>query len=107
MMRRGATMSGYASFREFYPFYLSQHSDRRCRRLHFIGSVGVLAVVATALVSGNGWWLLAAPLIGYGCAWVGHFGFEHNRPATFTHPWYSLMGDWVMFWQMLTGRLPF
>lgn len=100
-------MSGFASFREFYPFYLSQHRDRRCRRLHFFGSVGVLAVVATALVSGHAWWLLAAPLIGYGCAWVGHFGFEHNRPATFTHPWYSLMGDWVMFWQMLTGRLPF
>lgn len=100
-------MAEFARFSDFYPFYLSQHDDRRCRRMHFIGSVGVLAVLATALLSRNPWWLLAAPLVGYGCAWIGHFRYEKNRPATFTHPLYSLMGDWVMFWQMLTGRLSF
>lgn len=53
------------------------------------------------------WWLLlAVPVVGYGFAWVGHFRFEHNKPATFQHPWYSLMGDWVMFWQIVTGTLP-
>ena len=45
------------------------------------------------------------PLLGYGCAWIGHFVFEKNRPATWQYPFYSLMGDWVMFAQMLTGRL--
>jgi len=47
------------------------------------------------------------PVAGYGFAWVGHFGFEHNKPATFQYPIYSLMGDWVMYWQVLTGKIPF
>ena len=50
-------------------------------------------------------WLVAAPIAGYGFAWIGHFFFEHNRPATFCHPLYSLAGDWVMFRDMLTGRI--
>lgn len=98
-------MSGYASFRDFYPFYLNEHSNRQCRRMHFIGSTLVLAVIVTMLVTGNAWWLLAAPLVGYGFAWIGHFVFEKNRPATFTHPLYSLMGDWVMYWDILRGRI--
>jgi hypothetical protein len=96
----------YTRFRDFYPFYLSQHADRTCRRLHVVGSTLVLALIAGAVVSGHWAWLLAVPLAGYGFAWVGHFRFERNRPATFTYPLYSLMGDWVMYWQVLSGRLP-
>ncbi|MBN9080149.1 MAG: hypothetical protein BGP04_17940 [Rhizobiales bacterium 62-17] len=95
----------FASFREFYPFYLSEHANRTSRRLHFIGSCGVLALIVVAILRGNGWWLLAALVCGYGFAWIGHFFFEKNRPATFKHPIYSLMGDWVMFWQVLTGKV--
>lgn len=95
----------FASFREFYPFYLTEHANRTSRRLHFIGSCGVLALIVVAILRGNGWWLLAALVCGYGFAWIGHFFFEKNRPATFKHPIYSLMGDWVMFWQVLTGRV--
>lgn len=98
-------MSRFASFREFYPFYLSEHANRVSRRLHFIGSCGVLVLIAVAILRGNAWWLLAALVCGYGFAWVGHFFFEKNRPATFQHPLYSLMGDWVMFWQILTGKV--
>jgi len=65
----------------------------------------VLAALATAAVTLNPWWLLAAPLAGYGCAWAGHFFFEHNRPATFTYPVYSLIGDWAMFRDILRGRI--
>jgi hypothetical protein len=96
----------YRTFAEFYPFYLSQHADRTCRRLHVVGSTVVLALLATALLHG-GWWWLSLPLAGYGFAWVGHFFFEHNKPATFTYPVYSLMGDWVMYWQVLTGKIRF
>ena len=97
----------FASFREFYPFYLSEHRNAACRRLHFAGSAIVLALIALACVM-RAWWLLAlVPVAGYGFAWVGHFGFEKNRPATFSHPAWSLAGDWVMFWQLLTGKIRF
>ena len=95
----------FASFREFYPFYLSEHANRVSRRLHFIGSCGVLALLAMAIVRHNAWWLLVALLCGYGFAWVGHFFFEKNRPATFQHPFYSFAGDWRMFWDVLRGRV--
>ena len=95
----------FRSFAEFYPYYLNEHADIRCRRLHFIGSWGVLAVLAYAGLSGNWWALLLVPVIGYGFAWVGHFAFEKNRPATFSHPFYSLAGDWVMFKDILLGRV--
>ncbi len=98
-------MAGFASFREFYPFYLSEHRDRACRRLHFAGSLLVLATLAAALASGRAAWLWLAPLFGYGFAWIGHFAFEKNRPATFRHPFYSLAGDWAMFWDILRGRV--
>lgn len=97
----------YKTFGDFYPFYLSQHLNSTCRILHFVGSTIVLAVVAIAFITGNAWWFVAAPIAGYGFAWVGHFFFEKNRPATFTYPLYSFIGDWVMYGQLLTGRIPF
>ncbi|MBL8525614.1 MAG: DUF962 domain-containing protein [Betaproteobacteria bacterium] len=97
----------YKTFRDFYPYYLSEHTDPTCRTLHFIGSWLVLGVIAMAIWSGNAWWFVAVPLVGYGFAWVGHFFFEKNRPATFTYPLYSFAGDWVMFFQLLTGKIPF
>lgn len=100
-------MARFASFREFYPFYLEEHRNRTSRRLHFIGSCGALAFVACAIAMRSPWWLLAALACGYGFAWVGHFFFEKNRPATFRHPVYSFAGDWVMFRDILTGRIPF
>jgi hypothetical protein len=94
-----------ASFAEFYPFYLSQHADRTCRRLHFIGTtIGLVAALHATL---NFWWLAGGIVAGYALAWVGHFFFEKNRPATFIHPVYSFMGDWVMWKDMLTGKVPF
>jgi hypothetical protein len=95
------------SFTEFYPFYLTQHADRHCRRTHFIGSSGALLCIAVAIVTANAWWVLAALVFGYGGAWIGHFFYEHNRPATFKQPWLSFKADWVMYWQMLTGKLSF
>ena len=98
-------MPRYTTFREFYPFYLSEHAERMCRRLHFIGSWLVIGVLAIAILLADARWLLLAPLFGYGFAWAGHFFFEKNRPATFTHPLYSLAGDWVMFWDILKRRV--
>lgn len=100
-------MERFSSFTTFYPYYLNEHRHPTCRRLHFIGSTLVLLAVLCAVCTGNMGWLMWAPVMGYGFAWLGHFGFEKNRPATFRFPLYSLMGDWVMYWQMLTGRIPF
>jgi len=102
-----ANTTRFATFREFYPFYLKEHANPTCRRLHVVGSTLVLAVLVWVLATQNwaGLWLL--PLIGYGFAWVGHFFFEKNRPATFKYPLYSLAGDWVMYWQVLTGKIRF
>ncbi len=97
----------YASFKDFYPYYLGEHQNRTCRRLHFVGSALVLLLFLVALLRGQAALLWLLPVIGYGFAWVGHFFFEKNRPATFKHPLYSLMGDWVMFWQMLRGQIRF
>ena len=98
----------FDSFKAFYPYYLGEHANRTCRRLHFVGSaLIVILVLAVASRRAAPIALLALPLIGYGFAWIGHFGFEKNRPATFKHPWYSLAGDWVMFKDMLVGKIPF
>ena len=96
----------FASFREFYPFYLAEHANRTSRRLHFVGSCGVLALAVTAAGQRDARWLLAALVCGYGFAWVGHFCFEKNRPATFRHPLYSFAGDWMMFKDILVGKMP-
>jgi len=97
----------FNSFKAFYPYYLKEHRNVTCRRLHFIGSLLVLMVIITALLSQKYALLWLLPIIGYGFAWVGHFFFEKNRPATFKHPFYSLWGDWVMFKDILTGKIKF
>lgn len=96
----------FASFEEFYPFYLSQHQDQTCRRLHFVGSSLGLLGLGAAVVTGKKRYIAAGIVAGYGCAWVGHFFFEHNKPATFQYPLYSFMGDWVMYKDMVTGKIP-
>ena len=95
----------YRSFAEFYPYYLGEHSNPTCRRLHFVGTSLVIALLAYTIGSGKWLLLLAVPVFGYGFAWVGHFFFEKNRPATFTYPLYSLAGDFVMFRDILLGKL--
>ncbi len=101
------TATDYKTFDDFYPYYLQEHSNRTCRRLHFVGSSLGIGLALTALITLNGWLLLLALVQGYAWAWVGHFFFEHNRPATFKYPWMSFRGDWKMWWQMLTGKIAF
>ena len=93
------------TFRDFYPYYLAEHANRVSRRLHFIGTTLSLVCLALAIVTRNGWWILAAFVQAYALAWVGHFFFEHNRPATFRHPLWSFIGDWRMWWEVLRGRV--
>lgn len=100
-------MRKFDSLAAFYPFYLGEHQNRVCRRLHFAGSSLVLGCLAALLLSGQWFWLPLAFVCGYGFAWIGHFLFEKNRPATFKHPLYSFASDWIMYKDILTGKIPF
>lgn len=95
----------YTSFKTFYPYYLSEHDNLVCRRLHVVGSSLVILCAVVAVL--YQWWALLwlLPVFGYGFAWVGHFFFEKNKPATFTYPLYSFLGDWVMYWQYIRGDI--
>jgi len=95
----------YKKFADFYPFYLSQHTNLICRRLHFVGSSLIILLLLYVAVFGGFYLLWFIPFIGYGFAWLGHFIFEKNRPATFIYPLYSLMGDWVMFKDMVIDKI--
>jgi hypothetical protein len=94
----------FRTFAEFYPYYLREHSNPVCRALHYTGTSLALLIWVCALWSGQYLLLLAGLVTGYAFAWVGHFFFEHNRPATFQYPIYSFMGDWVMLKDFLSGR---
>ncbi|MEP7242160.1 MAG: DUF962 domain-containing protein [Gammaproteobacteria bacterium] len=95
----------FASFDDFYPFYLREHASRVSRRLHVVGTLLAIAFLVAALVTQEWALLWGVPVAGYALAWTGHFFFEKNAPATFRHPLYSLRGDLTMLRDVLTGRL--
>jgi len=95
----------YKSFKEFWPFYVSEHSKPETRALHAVGTTAAMACAVAFVVAGK-WRLLPLALVpGYGAAWIGHFLIEKNRPATFQHPLWSLMGDYKMLSLMLSGKM--
>ena len=95
-----------SSFKDFYPFYLSEHLNPTCRLLHFIGTFGVVLLIFSSILLSNKLWIYA-PFCGYSFAWIGHFVFEKNKPATFKHPLYSLAGDFLMFIHLLIRKEKF
>jgi hypothetical protein len=145
-----AATKPFDTFEEFYPFYISQHADQTCRRLHVIGTAIILllsffehhiissmimaaimgygvfvatkefdhgiiemvAMLSTFLIfmrKLSGSWLkaFAVPIIAYGFAWAGHFMFEHNKPATFIYPIFSLAGDFRLFGEVISRQRDF
>jgi hypothetical protein len=95
----------YETFEEFWPDYVRAHSQKATRTLHFIGTSMAMACIGGALVFRRPSLLLLVPVVGYGPAWIGHFFIEHNKPATFNHPIYSLRADLVMFKKILEGTM--
>ena len=93
------------TFAKFWPIYLAEHRSGRNRALHLAGTIGYLLLLATLLIAGRSRWIWTVPLLAYGCAWTGHFIIEKNRPATFSHPWLSLIGDHKMAALILAGRI--
>lgn len=95
----------FDSFADFFPYYLAEHANPTCRRLHYVGTVFATSLFLYALLTGTWWMIILYPVVGYGFAWTGHFFFEKNRPATFDYPRWSLLGDYKMLWLAATGRL--
>lgn len=93
------------SFEEFWPYYVRAHANKTNRILHFAGTTAAVACVLGALVFRRPKLLIAAPIVGYGAAWIGHFFVEGNVPATFGHPLWSLKADFVMASKIVNGTM--
>jgi len=93
------------NYREFWPFYLREHSHPKNRKLHFIGTALVLLILVASLFNQQYLWMLSIPLVGYGFAWYGHFKIEKNKPATFKYPFWSLFSDFRMFFLWVFRKL--
>ena len=95
----------FQHFADFYPFYIKEHQHPTSRLLHVFGTGLVLCeLFALLALSAHSFCYIALPITGYGFAWVGHFFFEKNRPATFQYPLWSLRGDFVLFWEICTRK---
>lgn len=97
----------FTSLQEFYPFYLSEHINTTSRVLHFVGTGLVVLAFLAGFLFHNWRFFLLMPLVGYSFAWVGHFFFEKYKPATFQYPGYSLASDFILFYDLLTGKQSF
>lgn len=95
----------YNNMKEFWPFYLSEHSHPTNRLFHYIGSSLGLVCLALTIYTMNPWFIPLGFVCGYAFAWIGHFFIEKNRPATFTYPFKSFASDWIMYFYMLTGQI--
>jgi len=104
-MGHGSDTPAFASFKEFWPFYVREHANPTNRRLHWAGTLIVIAIAVYALLTGEWRLLILMPVAGYSFAWVGHFIVQKNRPATFKYPLWSLFGDFKMFGCMCMGRM--
>ncbi len=93
------------TFEEFWPFYVREHANKTNRMLHFVGTTLAMGSVAAGLLTGKKAFFLAAPVLGYGFAWAGHFLVEGNKPATFKYPAWSLRGDFVMWGKIVAGKM--
>ncbi len=97
-------MERFQSFKDFYPFYLKEHSKRGTRIVHFIGTpLGVLIGVL-GIVRGQYLWIPGGIVFAYGVLWLSHLVFQNNKPATLKHPLYSFLSDWRMIFDLLIGR---
>ncbi len=103
--KRGPMSERYQTYRDFWPHYLREHARPETRVLHYAGSVLAIGLLLLALATRTWWALILVPVSGYFFAWISHAFIERNKPATFTHPLWSLISDYRMLWARITGSL--
>lgn len=94
----------YKSFDEFYPYYLTEHRKKGTRITHFIGTTLFIMLAISAVITAYPWYIMYGAVLAYGWAWIGHFFIEKNRPATFQYPLWSLISDFKLYFQILSGK---
>ena len=94
----------YTNFKDFYPYYLSEHSHKTTKLLHFIGTSISLYFLFNFFRTFDFVYIILSLLSGYGLAWISHFFIEKNKPATFKYPFYSFVGDHLMFIEIIMGK---
>lgn len=97
----------FKTLKEFYPYYLKEHQNPTCRILHFVGTALLFIILICSIWLSDFRLLILIPFVGYGFAWVGHYFFEKNKPATFQYPWFSLASDFLMFFDLLKKKEKF
>mgnify|MGYP003608030343 FL=1 len=93
------------NYSEFYRFYLTEHRSIMSRRLHAVGSSVGIYFFSKAIRQRKAKYVVYGLVSGYACAWIGHFVFEKNKPASFKQPLYSFISDWRMLSDILRGNL--
>jgi len=97
-------MKKYNTFKEFYPYYISEHENKYTKLMHFIGTSITFYFYVMFFVTLNPYFLIGSLFAGYGFAWIGHFFIEKNKPATFKYPLWSFIGDHKMYLEILQGK---
>jgi hypothetical protein len=95
----------FANYDAFWLHYLTAHRRPATRLMHYCGTALGVGCLAAAALTQEWRLIVAAPIVGYACAWIGHFALEGNRPATFGHPVWSLVSDFRMLALAVSGRL--
>ena len=97
----------YQSFKEFYLYYLTEHEKSGTRFFHFAGTSLFLGWIALSTVYAEPIYILYGVINAYGFAWISHFFIEKNKPATFQYPLWSLMSDFKLYYELITGKEKF
>lgn len=90
---------------DYYKKYLLMHKNKFCRRLHVLGQFLTILWVVICVRYQFYWFLILTPFIVYPFAWSGHYFFEKNQPAAFKDPVKAKISDWMMLFDILSGKI--
>ena len=93
------------TFKKYYKNYLKLHKNKWCRRFHFLGQLATIFFIIFCFFKKSYLLLIFTPFIVYPFAWAGHYFFEKNKPAAFKNPLMAKLSDWIMFKDIIIGKI--